>query len=234
MTDKKIYIDGKTKRIYNTEREDQVILEFNDAEAQFDGEKKAKFKNKGELRSAISHVLFEYLEGYNIPTHYKSNINGNQMRVRKLKMIPLNVVIRNVAAGSLCERFNIEKGTSLKYPVSEYYLKDEALNYPLILESHAYAFGYATPDEMKHISRLSSKINAVLKSYMDRRRLKLVDYKLEFGRYKNYICLGDEITPDTSRIWEIENGSLNEKHFAFDNKKAEQSYKEIRDRIVGD
>jgi len=226
--------DGKTKCIYSTDREDQVILEFKDSEAQFDGEKKAKFKNKGLLRSAISHTLFEYLESYNIPTHYNSKINGNQMRARNLKMIPLNVVIRNVAAGSLCKRFNIKKGTSLQYPVIEYYLKDETLNYPLIHESHAYAFGLATPDEMKHVSRLSSKINAVLKSFLDRRKLKLVDYNLEFGRYRNYICLGDEITPDTARIWEIENDSLNEKYFSFDNNKAQQSYSEIHDRIVGE
>ena len=233
MAERPVHIDGKTKRIYQADNEDQVIIEFKDAESDFDGEKKAKFKNKGALRNTISNIIFEYLEGYNIPTHFASVVSEIEMKARKLSMIPITVVVRNVAAGSLSERFKIEKGVQLKYPVLEYYLKDEKLDNPLILESHAYAFDYASPEEMKHISRLASKVNAVLKSFLERRRIKLVDYKLEFGRYKNIIMLGDEITPDTCRLWDIENGSIKDNYFLFDNSKAASSYQEIHDRIVG-
>ena len=146
MTGKSIHRDGKTKCIYNTDIDEQVIIEFKDADSKFDGEKKAKFKNKAILKNTISNVLFEFLEGYNIPTHFNRKINETQMLAKKLRMIPIYVIIRNVAAGTLCERFKLEKGTILKYPVIEYYLKDEKLNYPMILESHAYAFEYAAPE----------------------------------------------------------------------------------------
>lgn len=233
MKGKSIHRDGKTKCIYTTDVDEQVIIEFKDADGKFDGEKKVKFKNKAVLKNTISHTLFEFLESYNIPTHYNRKINETQMLVKKLRMIPIYVIIRNVAAGTLIDRFNIDKGTVLKYPVIEYYLKDEKLDNPMILESHAYAFEYATPEEMKFISRMTSKINAVLKSFLERRNIKLIDYKLEFGRYKNTLCLADEITPDTCRLWDISDGSLDEKYFNLENNKAEKSYQEICDRITG-
>ena len=120
MQGKSIHRNGKTKCIYNTDVDEQVIIEFKDVDSKFDGEKKAKFKNKAVLKNTISHTLFEFLEGYNIPTHYNRKLNDTQMLVRKLRMIPIFVVIRNVAAGTLSERFQIEKGTVLKYPVIEY------------------------------------------------------------------------------------------------------------------
>ncbi|MEJ2055551.1 MAG: phosphoribosylaminoimidazolesuccinocarboxamide synthase [Calditrichaceae bacterium] len=233
MDKKSIHTEGTTKSVYNTQSENQIILEFKDSDTKFDGEKKAKFKNKGVLKNTISHILFEYLEGYNIPTHYKEKINDRQMLVKKLKMLPIYVIIRNVAAGSLCERFKIKKGSALKYPVIEYYLKDEKLNNPMILDSHAYAFEYATPEEMKFISRISSKINAVLKSFLERRKIKLVDYKLEFGRFKNTLYLADEITPDTCRLWDVSNGEPDDKYFNLENNNAEKSYIEICERIAG-
>ncbi len=233
MKGKSIHHDGKTKCIYNTDVEEQIIIEFKDADSKFDGEKKVKFKNKGILKNTISNILFEFLESYNIPTHYYRKINDNQMLVKKLRMIPIYVLIRNVAAGTLCNRFKIEKGTILKYPIIEYYLKDDKLNNPLILESHAYAFEYAAPEEMKYISRMTSKINAVLKSFLERRKIKLIDYKLEFGRYNNKLYLADEITPDTCRLWDISNENLDDKYFNLENNKAQQSYREICNRLIG-
>lgn len=233
MKGKSIHRNGKTKCIYNTDVDEQVIIEFKDADSKFDGERKAKFKKKAVLKNTISNALFEFLEGYNIPTHFKRKLNDTQMLVKKLRMIPMFVVIRNVAAGTLSERFKIEKGTILKYPIIEYYLKDEKLDNPMILDSHAYAFEYATPEEMKFISRMTSKINAVLKSFLERREIKLVDYKLEFGRYKNILYLADEITPDTCRMWDISNGNLDDKYFNLENNKAAKSYQEICDRITG-
>lgn len=233
MAEKVVLQDGKTKRIYETNKADQVILEFKDAESEFDGELKAKFKNKSVLKNNISEAIYEYLQGYNIPTHYKKRISEREMQVSKLEMIPIIVLVRNVAAGSLSKRFKVPKGNLLKYPVIEYYLKVNKLNNPMILESHAYAFEYATPDEMKHISRLALKVNAVMKAFFERRKLKLVDYQLEFGRTSKQILLGDEITPDTCRIWNIEDDdSLTQNHFSFENGRAQAAYKEIYERLI--
>lgn len=233
MAEKKLFQNGRTKNIYESDKEDQLIIEFTDTETDFDGEAKAKFKDKGRYKNAISQALMEYLQGYNIPTHFKGRVNETMMRVSKLDMIPISVIVRNVAAGNLCRRFKLKKGLMLQYPVIEYYLRKEELKNPMVLESHAYAFGYATPDEMKHISRLSLKINAVLKSYLERRKLKLIDFKLEFGRLNKQVCLGDEMTPDTFRLWGINDNDLNEKQFSFENGKAQAAYKEIHERLIG-
>jgi len=234
LQDTQLLYDGCTKRVLNAEKENYVILEFKDSETKYDHEKKAGFKDKGAARLALNRAIFDYLESYNIPTHCDSVLNDKCMQVKKLDMLPLKVVIRNIAAGSLCKRFQLKAGTQLKYPVLEYYLKDEELGNPLISESHAYAFGYSTPEEMKHISRLSSKVNAVLKAFMERRKLKLVDYQLEFGRLQNQIYLGDEITPDNARLWHIdENGKVKQNHFSFANSEAKKSYQEILVRLNG-
>lgn len=233
MADKKIMLEGTTKRIYAADKKDQIIIQFKDAETLYDGEKKSRFKNKGILKNNIAVHLFEYLCGYNIPNHFIARENDNGMRVKKLNMIPITVMVRNISAGTLVRRFRVEKGIVLKYPILEYYLRDEKLNNPMVLESHAYAFGYATPEEMKHISRLSSKVNAVLKSYLERRNLKLVDFKLEFGRTQNQIYVSDEITPDTARLWDISNGKV-EEGFSIQGKAAEKSYNEIYQRIIGE
>ena len=233
MAEKKLLLKGKTKRFYLSDREDQLILQFNDETTSFDGEVKSKFKNKSAYKNDISEAIFEYLHSYNIPTHFYKKHAANELQVKKLDMIPIKIIIRNIAAGTLCKRFKVEEGLLLKYPVIEYYLKTQNSEPILIHESHAYAFDYASPDEMKHISRLALKINAVLKSFFERRSLKLVDYQLEFGRYQNQIYLGDEITPDTSRIWPIETSDRkSKKKYSFKNGAAEESYKEIHSRLV--
>lgn len=234
MADQQLVYEGSSKKVLSAEEDNSCILEFKDSEAKFDGEKKAKFKSKSNLRVKLSGLVFEYLEGYNIPNHWDEQLSEKQVKVKKLDMLPIRVIIRNVAAGTLCDRFALEPGTPLKYPVLEYYLIDNDLGSPLISESHAYAFGYATPEEMKHISRLSSKVNAVLKAFFERRKLKLVDYQLEFGRFQNQIYLGDEITPDNARLWHIdEDGSFKPNHFRFGNSSAEKSYNEILERLIG-
>ena len=234
MADKQVIYNGNTKKLLNADSENHLVLEFKDSESVFDGEKKAKFKKKGASRLAITQAIFEYLDSYNIPTHWDSVVSDTMIRVKNLQMLPLKVLIRNIAAGTLCERFNLEAGTPLKYPILEYYLKDKKLEDPIISESHAYAFGHCTPEEMKHISRLSSKVNAVLKAFMERRKLKLVDYQLEFGRSQKQLFLADEITPDNARLWHIdETGNLKPNYFRFANSKAESSYNEILERLTG-
>lgn len=234
MAVKQLIHEGHTKKLLQAEKEHRAILEFKDADATYEGEKKARFKNKGQYKLSIVRYIFEYLEGYNIPTHWEGSVSENQALVKHLKMLPIRVMIHNFAAGSLSERFNLKPGTQLKYPIIEYYLKNEELGNPSIAESHAYAFGYATPEEMKHISRLSSKVNAVLKAYLERRKLKLVDYRLAFGRLQNKIFLADEISPDNARMWHIDDsGKMEPGHFRFTNNSASASYKEILSRLAG-
>ena len=155
------------------------------------------------------------------------------MLIKQLEMIPVEIVMRNVAAGSLCVRYGLEEGQELSCPVQEFYLKDDERHDPMINQSHIIAFGMATADELKMIERMASKINAVLKSYFLRRQIKLVDFKLEFGRYKNKIMLGDEISPDTCRFWDVSTGEkLDKDRFRFDLGNVEQAYKEIKNRIL--
>ncbi|MGD9489299.1 MAG: phosphoribosylaminoimidazolesuccinocarboxamide synthase [Calditrichaceae bacterium] len=235
LADKKLLYEGKAKKVYATDKEDQVIQEFKDDATAFDGGKKGKIKNKGVLNNAISSKLFEFLESYNIPTHFIEKISDKEMLVKKLDIIPVEVVIRNVAAGSLCKRYGVEEGKVLKYPLIEYFLKNDDMHDPLISESFAYALDYATPDEMKHIARLAAKINAVLKAHFERRQLKLIDFKMEFGRYQNQVILGDEISPDTCRFWDMQsNEKLDKDRFRFDMGKVEEAYQEIYNRVIGE
>lgn len=233
MKKKKMIYEGKAKKVYTISEPDQLIQEFKDDATAFNGEKKGMIKNKGEVNNQVSAFLFKYLNGFNIPTHYIKSLSSREMLIKQLEMIPVEIVMRNVAAGSLCERYGLEEGQELSCPVQEFYLKDEKRHDPMINQSHIIAFGMATADELKIIERIASKINAVLKSYFLRREIKLVDFKLEFGRYKNKILLGDEISPDTCRFWDVSTGEkLDKDRFRFDLGNVEQAYEEIKNRIL--
>jgi len=229
---KKIY-EGKTKKVYTTAEPDQLIQEFKDETTASDGKKKEVIKVKGIINNQVSAFLFEYLSGFNVPNHYLKKLGDRDMLIRQLDMIPMEVVMHNIAAGSLCEDYGIEEGKELSYPVLEFYLKDDSLHDPMINKSHIIAFELAIADELKVIERLASKTNAVLKSFFLRRKIKLVDFKLEFGRYKSKIMLGDEVSPDTCRFWDVSTDTkLDKDRFRFDIGNVEQAYKEIRNRIL--
>ncbi|TKJ40253.1 phosphoribosylaminoimidazolesuccinocarboxamide synthase [candidate division LCP-89 bacterium B3_LCP] len=235
MQKKELLYEGKAKKVYLTSEEDKLIQEFKDDATAFDGAKKGTISKKGEINNAISAYLFEYLENYHIPTHYFEKLSANEMLIRKLEIIPIEIVLRNVAAGSLCARYNIPEGKVMEYPILEYYLKDDELHDPMINEYHAYAFGHATPDEMKAINRIASKVNAILKSFFDRRNLVLVDFKLEFGKRIKDIYLADEISPDTCRIWDKKtHKKLDKDRFRHDMGGVDKAYRELRDRLMGD
>lgn len=230
---KELLYEGKAKKLYLTTEEDKLIQEFKDDATAFDGAKKGVIPHKGEINNTISAFLFEYLENYHIPTHFFEVLSANEMIVRKLDIIPVEIVLRNVAAGSLCARYKIPEGTIMEYPVLEYYLKNDELHDPMINEYHAYAFGYATPDETKAINRIASKVNAILKSFFDRRNLVLVDFKLEFGKRGGEIFLADEISPDTCRIWDKKtHKKLDKDRFRHDMGGVDKAYLELRDRII--
>lgn len=229
---KKIH-EGNAKKIYETDDPDQLIQEFKDNTMVIKNEKQTVIKGKGIINNQVSSFLFEYLEGFHVPTHFIKTLSNREMLVKRCEMIPIEIVIRNIAAGSLCERYGVEEGKILDFPILEYYLKDSKHHDPMINASHAISFGFVNGDELKTIDRFASKINAVLKSFFDRRGLKLVDLRLEFGRYKEKILLGDEISLDTCRFWDNSvDDKLDKDYFRLDGGNAETVYEEIKNRIL--
>ncbi len=228
---KKIY-EGKSKKIYTLDDSDQLIQEFKDDAVVFEGNKSDMIKGKGIINKDISAYIFGYLEGFHIPTHFIKDLGGRELLVKRLEMIPAEIFMHNIAAGSLCERYGIEEGKELNFPIIEFYLKNNDRNDPMINQTHLIAFQLATQDEVRIIERLTSKINAVLKSFFLRRNLKLVDFKLEYGRYKNKILLGDEVSLDTIRLLNISSKTEPDKiNFRLIPIANELAYEEIKKRI---
>ncbi len=233
MKKKELLHEGKAKRVFRTDDPHCLLMEFKDDISAFDGEKKSRFKGKGEFNNRISTYLFEYLEGYDVPTHFIQSVSATEMLVKNLEMIPIEVVIRNISTGSLVKRYGWEDGVKLSYPVMELFLKDDARHDPMINETHAYAFGLSTPEQMRTIQRITSKVNAILKSLFDRRGLVLVDFKLEFGKFDGEIFLGDEISGDSCRIWDKKTGKkLDKDRFRHDMGEVEDAYEELMIRIT--
>ncbi|HEY5122934.1 MAG TPA: phosphoribosylaminoimidazolesuccinocarboxamide synthase, partial [Ignavibacteria bacterium] len=221
-------------RIYEiSTRQDAYIQEFKDDATAFNGLKKDQIREKGEINTEISATIFKYLESKGIPTHFIEMLSPNEMLVNRVKIIKVEVVCRNIAAGSLVKRYGFKEGTEINPAIVEYYLKSDELGDPLFNEAHIYALKLATEEELKNIKDLTLKINDLLKEYFSERKIKLVDFKLEFGKDKdNNILLSDEISPDTCRLWDAEtNKKLDKDRFRFDLGEVEESYKEIRNRI---
>ena len=234
--EKKLIYEGKAKKIYEiSTRDDVYIQEFKDDATAFNGLKKDQIKEKGEINTEISTALFKYLGNNAIPTHFIETLSANEMLVKRVKIIKVEVVCRNIAAGSIVKRYGFKEGSELNPSIIEFYLKSDELGDPLFTESHIYALNLATESELKEIKELTFKINNLLKEYFSVRKIKLVDFKLEFGKDKNNnILLSDEISPDTCRLWDAEsNKKLDKDRFRFDLGEVEESYKEIRNRIRG-
>lgn len=233
MEKKELLYEGKAKKVYLTDDDRYLLCEFKDDISAFDGAKKSQFEGKGAINNQISAFLFEYLESYHISTHFVQAVSPSSMLVSKLKMIPLEFVVRNIATGSLTKRYPIEESEVLNYPIQEIYLKDDSRHDPMMNETHAYAFGLCSPEQMRTMSRIASKVNAVLKSFFDRRGMILIDFKLEFGTHEGEIYLGDEISGDTCRIWDKKTGKkLDKDRFRHDMGEVEKSYQELMQRIL--
>lgn len=227
---KKLY-EGSAKIVYETDSEDYYIQEFKDDA--LDGQKKGKIKSKGMINNQISGQLFTYLESYHVPTHFVKQLADNSMVVKKLEMVPVEVVMRNMATGSLVKRYGVDEGKELEHPIIEFYLKDDSKKDPMINEDHIVSFEHASEEEIKQIKRFTQKVNAVLKSYFVRRNMLLVDFKLEFGRSKSgKIKIGDEISADTCHFWNVEpDDKIDKDRFRIDGSKIEEAYKEVYDRV---
>ncbi|MFH1478895.1 MAG: phosphoribosylaminoimidazolesuccinocarboxamide synthase [Candidatus Omnitrophota bacterium] len=228
---KKIY-EGKAKSVFETDRPDMVIQEFKDDATAFDATKRGTIKEKGIVNNEISCALFQILESKGIPTHLVKKLSEREMLVKKLDIVMVEVTMRNISAGGLSRLLNIKEGLVLKKPVLEYHYKSDALHDPLINEYHIDMLGLATPKEMKTIQDYSFSINEILKDFFNKIGLKLVDFKLEFGRHKGKILLGDEISPDTCRLWDKKtNEKLDKDRFRRDLGKIEEAYQEVLRRI---
>ncbi len=228
----KIY-EGKAKILYTTDSPDLLIQFFKDDATAFNAKKKGTIHDKGIINNKISSKIFEYLESCGIPTHFEKSLNDREMLVKKVKILPLEVIVRNVAAGSLSRLLNIPEGTQLKCPVLEFCYKEDSLNDPLINEYHILALGYASEEELATVKEYTFKINELMKKFFGAINLDLIDFKLEFGKFKNKVILADEISPDTCRLWEKGTGKRMDKdRFRRDLGGIEEAYQEVLSRVT--
>ncbi len=232
MEIKEVIAEGGTKKVYATNQSDQVVVEFLDTLPQEPGKKKSTITGKGAINNAVSAYLFEYLESYNVPSHFIKTLDERSFLARRLEMIPILIVVHDVASRELAERLGIVEGTILDFPVVEMYYKDKKRTLPMINEYHAYALGLCDRKEMTNISRIATKVNAVLKSYFDRKKLKLVRFQMEFGKFQNQIMLGDEVSLDTFTLWAVNEAGQLEKP-AASKKKDINFYKMMKAHILG-
>ncbi len=239
ITKENLLYEGKAKRVYATTNPTLIIQEFKDDATAFNAEKRGTIAGKGIINNELSSFFFAYLTDFGIPTHFVSKISEREMLCKKLEIIKVEVVMRNIVAGSLAKRYGLKEGDELRHPVTEFYLKNDALGDPMVNDDHISAMGLATFEELEKLRQLASKINAILQDLFWQKRLKLVDFKLEFGRYtspegKVEILLGDEISPDTCRLWDADtNEKLDKDRFRFDLGNVEQAYQEVRRRVLG-
>ncbi|MFP4472964.1 MAG: phosphoribosylaminoimidazolesuccinocarboxamide synthase [Candidatus Omnitrophota bacterium] len=227
----KLY-EGKAKIVYSTDDPGLVIQYFKDDATAFNAQKRGTIGEKGVVNNKIASTLFQYLEERGIPTHYVKTLSDREMLIKKVEIIPLEVIVRNMAAGSLCRMLGLEEGLKLACPTFEFSYKDDALNDPLINESHALALELATQEEIDKIKDMTFKVNALLKEFFLKLDVNIVDFKLEFGRHQGEIILADEISPDTCRLWEVgTNRKLDKDRFRQDLGSIEEAYQEILERV---
>ena len=198
----KLLIEGKAKKIFTTKDKNTLVQYFKDDATAFNNKKRKQFKSKGMLNNCISALIFEYLNENRIKTHFIEKINEREQIIKKVKIIPLEVVVRNYSAGSISDKFKIKKGKKFKEPIIEFFLKSDELNDPFMNSAHIKLLNIATTKEIKYLTKLALRINILLIKLFSKIGIILVDFKLEFGRYKNKIVLADEISPDNCRLWD--------------------------------
>ncbi|WP_420841242.1 phosphoribosylaminoimidazolesuccinocarboxamide synthase [Evansella clarkii] len=225
--------EGKAKRIYATEYPDQYWVEYKDDATAFNGEKKDVLQGKGRLNNEISSLIFSLLKQDGIDSHFIKRISENEQLVKKVEIVPLEVVVRNIAAGSLVKRLGMERGTVFPEPVLEFYYKDDSLGDPLINNEHIKVMELAAEEELETIKQIALKVNEKLKVIFSAIGTSLVDFKLEFGRdAEGRILLADEISPDTCRLWDEETGeSLDKDLFRFGTGNLQDGYETILKRL---
>ncbi|MEW9081497.1 phosphoribosylaminoimidazolesuccinocarboxamide synthase [Caldanaerobacter subterraneus] len=232
MEKKELLYEGKAKKVYKTDKEDYYIIEYKDDATAFNGLKKGVIEEKGVVNNKVSSILFEFLEKRGIPTHYVKMLKDREMLVKKVTIFPLEVIIRNYAAGSICKRLGLQEGIKFKEPVLEFCYKNDELGDPMINEYHIRALELATRDEIDLIKERAFKVNEILSEYFLSKDIILVDFKLEFGKNQEGILLADEISPDTCRFWDKNTmEKLDKDRFRKDLGQVEEAYLEILRRV---
>lgn len=230
----KLY-EGKAKIVYQSDETDKVVIYFKDEATAFNAQKKEVFEEKGVLNNKISSVFFTILNENGVPTHFIRQLSDREMLAYKTQIIPVEVVVRNLATGSIVKRLGIPEKTEFNPPLVEFYLKNDALGDPIICAQHIRAMKLATDDDVKTIIDLALKVNDILKDYLKEKGIQLVDFKLEFGKKSDgSIVVADEVSPDTCRFWDLKTGEKMDKdRFRLDLGGFIEHYKEVLKRIEG-
>jgi phosphoribosylaminoimidazole-succinocarboxamide synthase len=228
----KLY-EGKAKILYATDNADLVIQYFKDDATAFNAKKKGTVDEKGIMNNAISSKIFEYLSANGVPTHFEKHLSDREMLVKKVEIVPVEVIIRNRAAGSLCRNYGATEGLVLPRAIFELCYKNDAYNDPLMNDDHVIALGLATEDEIRAIKKITLQVNELMKKFFLALKIELIDFKIEFGRYKGTILLADEISPDTCRLWEVGTGvRLDKDRFRNDLGSIKEGYQEVLKRVT--
>jgi len=227
--------EGKAKKVFATDDPTLVIVDYKDDATAFNGEKKGAIAGKGVVNNLMSNHMFQLLEQSGIPTHFVEELSDRETAVKKVSIVPLEVIVRNISAGSFSKRYGVEEGIVFAQPTVEFSYKDDALGDPLLNSDHALALKLATAEEIEQIQSMARKVNQIMKQYFDSLNVILVDFKLEFGRLPDgSIVLADEISPDTCRLWDkTTHEKLDKDRFRRDLGGVEEAYQEIMKRVMG-
>ena len=232
MEKRELLYEGKAKKVYKTDQEDVLIVDYKDDATAFNGLKKGTITGKGVINNRMTNHVFQILEKEGVPTHFIEELSDRETAVKKVEIVPLEVIIRNIAAGSFSKRLGVPEGTPFAAPTLEFSYKNDELGDPLINDYFAIALNLATRGEIDTITRYAFKVNEVLKNYFMQANIELVDFKIEFGRYKGQIILADETSPDTCRLWDATtHEKLDKDRFRRDLGNVEEAYNEVFRRL---
>ena len=235
MQKKEQLYEGKAKKVFATDDPNLYIVDYKDNATAFNGQKKGQIAGKGVINNVMSNHMFQLLEQQGVPTHFVEQLSDRETLVKKVSIVPLEVIIRNISAGSFAKRYGVREGIVFKAPTIEFSYKNDDLGDPLINDYHALALELATQEEIDEIKAMAFKVNEVMKEYFDHLNVTLVDFKLEFGKTPDgKIILADEISPDTCRLWDKTTGEkLDKDRFRRDLGGVEEAYQEIMRRVMG-
>ena len=225
--------EGKAKKVFATDDPDIVIVDYKDDATAFNGLKKGTIAGKGVINNKMSNMMFRIMEQHGIPTHFVEELSDRETAVKKVQIVPLEVIIRNTAAGSFSKRYGVPEGTKLATTVFEFSYKNDDLGDPLLNDYHALALNLATQEEIDTIKNMAFRVNDIMKEFFKGLNIDLIDFKLEFGRFHGQIILADEISPDTCRFWDMTTGEkLDKDRFRRDMGGVEDAYKEVFARLT--
>ena len=227
--------EGKAKKVFATDDPDVVIVDYKDDATAFNGEKNGTILGKGAINNRMTNIVLQLIEKAGVPTHYIKELSDRETAVKKVDIVPLEVIVRNVAAGSFSKKLGIEEGRELLCPTFEFSYKNDDLGDPFINDSYALALGLATKEEIDTIRDYTMKVNEILKDFFLKANIKLIDFKIEFGRFHGKIILADEISPDTCRLWDVDTKEkLDKDRFRRDMGNVEEAYNEVMSRLLGE